>query len=186
MLLLLSFFYLMVKPGKSFVKIRSRFQIALFFLFIEISNTLYLFDFKCPPPPPPVIRIPRLFGTVTNKDRISHSCALFRSSPSMAVCKRAVLENFQNSQKKKGNGASFSTNLLALVLQFHWKVTPTQVLYYEFCRTLNDSFFCRPFHRKLMNSYFCLLLTFSKLLNLPFSRHSTMETPDQCVKAAQS
>ena len=52
MLLLLSFFYLMVKPGKSFVKIRSRFQIALFFLFIEISNPLYLFDFKCPPPSP--------------------------------------------------------------------------------------------------------------------------------------
>ena len=57
MLLLLSFFYLMVKPGKSFVKIRSRFQIALFFLFIEISNPLYLFDFKCPPP------LPRLLGS---------------------------------------------------------------------------------------------------------------------------
>ena len=33
MLSLLSFFYLMVKSGKSFVKIESRFQIALFLLF---------------------------------------------------------------------------------------------------------------------------------------------------------
>ena len=82
MLLLLSFFYLMVKPGKSFVKIRSSFQIALFFL---------------------------------------------------------VHRNFQ---------------------------PPSTYL--------------------IINSYFCLLLTFSKLLNLPLSRHSTMKTPDECVKSAQS
>ena len=35
-LLLLSFFYLMVKSSKLFVKIGSRFQIALFFLFYRI------------------------------------------------------------------------------------------------------------------------------------------------------
>ena len=32
-LLLLSFFYLMVKPGKSFVKTGSRFQIAFFYFY---------------------------------------------------------------------------------------------------------------------------------------------------------
>ena len=43
-LLLLSFFYLMVKSGKSFVKIGSRFQIAL--LFLSYRN------FRPPPLPP--------------------------------------------------------------------------------------------------------------------------------------
>ena len=50
-LLLLSFFYLMVKSGKSFVKIGSRFQIAL--LFLSYRN------FRPPPPPdPPFIMTP--------------------------------------------------------------------------------------------------------------------------------
>ena len=39
-LLLLSFFYLMVKSGKSFVEIGSRFQIALFFLFYRNFQSL--------------------------------------------------------------------------------------------------------------------------------------------------
>ena len=63
-LLLLSFFYLMVKSGKSFVKIGSSFQIALFFLFNR--------NFQPPPPAylilpnVPTHRLlgpPRLFGT---------------------------------------------------------------------------------------------------------------------------
>ena len=53
-LLLLSFFYLMVKSGKSFVKIGSRFQIALFFLFYQNFH---------PPPlsPPAYLILPLMF-----------------------------------------------------------------------------------------------------------------------------
>ena len=47
---LLSFFYLMVKSGKSFVKIESHFQIALFLLFYR--------NFHPPPPLPHLFRPP--------------------------------------------------------------------------------------------------------------------------------
>ena len=50
-LLLLSFFYLMVKSGKSFVKTGSCFQIALFFLFYR--------NFKPNTPPTHLFRVPR-------------------------------------------------------------------------------------------------------------------------------
>ena len=56
-LVLLSLFYLMVKSCKSFVKIGSRFQIALFFLFYQ--------NFQPPPPAYLILRnvpTPRLLG----------------------------------------------------------------------------------------------------------------------------
>ena len=63
-LLLLSFFYLMVKSGKSFVKIGSRFQIALFFLFYQNFHPppipTRLFDFTPNVPTTPFILNPRV------------------------------------------------------------------------------------------------------------------------------
>ena len=54
-LLLLSFFYLMAKSGKSFVKIGSRFQIALFFLFYRNFHPTPLLIRT-----PPFVRDPRV------------------------------------------------------------------------------------------------------------------------------
>ena len=50
-LLLLSFFYLMVKSGKSFVKIGSRFQIALLFLSYRNFRPPVCYDPHRTPPP---------------------------------------------------------------------------------------------------------------------------------------
>ena len=64
-LLLLSFSYLMVKWGKPFVQIESRFQIALFFLFyrnFQLSPLIW-FYLMFQAPSSPLIRTPRLFGT---------------------------------------------------------------------------------------------------------------------------
>ena len=64
-LLLLNFFYLMVKSGRSFVKIRSPFQIAPFLYFIEISN----------PSSPPLVLTPRQFD-FTQRSNPSPPCLL--------------------------------------------------------------------------------------------------------------
>ena len=53
LLLLIFFFYLMTKSNKSFVKIWSCFQIALFFLFYRNFQPLRFF--RPPPPPSPLI-----------------------------------------------------------------------------------------------------------------------------------
>ena len=72
-LLLFSFFYLMVKSGKSFVKIGYRFQLAPF-LFILSKFPPLTRSFRPPPlptylilpnvPTSPLIRTSRLFGTL--------------------------------------------------------------------------------------------------------------------------